>query len=114
MTIKKGDYLLIKIHGMEVPVTAAADGADGYVEIRLGKSGFSTIGACDVVRIVPRGEHLQTFLDPTKAQMPCETCGAVGVFQAPAVASLDGTESTVTFACKGHQWSRIVPAKFVD
>ena|ERR1700734_3362456 len=114
MTINKGDYLLIKMYGMEVPVRAAANEANGYAEIKLGKSGFSTISVSDVVRIVPKGEHLQTLLDPTTAEMSCGVCGAVGEFQAPAIASIDGTESTINLRCKSHQWTIVVPAKFVD
>lgn len=47
MPIKRGDRLFLKQHGVEVPVEAASDEADGSLQIKY-KGTFSTVNVSDV------------------------------------------------------------------
>jgi hypothetical protein len=54
MPIKRGDRLLFKQQGVEIPVEAASDEEDGSVEIKFHT--FLTVNVTDVRPVVPDAE----------------------------------------------------------
>lgn len=108
--IKKGDRLILTLHGMEVVAVAASAVSDGTLQIKY-KGAISTIGVSDV-RLADADAVHTTGIQPdvTQGHPPCKTCGQSGEWQSPNIADGDRRVLISTFRCpNGHEWREETP-----
>ena len=110
-TIKRGDRLILKQYGMEIPVVAASSEHDGTIQIKY--SGvFSTVAVSDVRLLDEDGVVAISGNQPDvlSGAPPCARCGQFGISVPPGRADPISRTLEVEFRCpNGHYWKEKYP-----
>ena len=108
MAIKKGDRLILKQGGVDIPVEAASDEKGGMVVIKQ-RGAFANCSTTDLEPDVSSYDETVQITgnqpDVTNASPQCPTCKDLGRFVPPNWVDTARRVLCVRFRCKnGHTW----------
>ena len=112
MPIKRGDRIVVKVHGVEVPAEAASDEADGSIQIKR-KGTFSTVEVADVCCVDTDAFPVSGVVpDVAKGTPICPQCGRPGRSVLPNQADVIRRVLVADFRCdNSHQWQKEYPLR---